>query len=128
MISRRSVVLAAFAPARDRMVWLPGGTFRMGSELNTLLHQFPTAGKGLKSMLLAETPAHQVTLPPFQMDRFVTTNEDFYRFTRARPEWRKSRVGGDYLRHWDGDRFPGGSGNLPVVFCFLAGRCVLCRL
>lgn len=108
--------MAAFAAARHGMARLPGGTFRMGSEMDVLLHQFPSAGKGLKSMLLAETPAHQVTIPPFQMDRFAVTNTDFYRFTRSRPGWRKSRVGGDYLRHWHEDQIPDGFATLPVVF------------
>jgi formylglycine-generating enzyme required for sulfatase activity len=88
----------------------------MGSEMDVLLGQFPTAGKGLKSMLLAETPAHEVTIAPFQMDRFAVTNAEFLRFTRSRLEWRRSRVGGDYLRHWQGDQFPGGFARLPVVF------------
>jgi formylglycine-generating enzyme required for sulfatase activity len=98
------------------MVALPGGTFRMGSEKDVLLRQFPAAGEGLKSMLLAEIPAHQVTIRPFLMDRCEVTNADFQRFVRSRPEWNKGRVGGEYLRHWQGDRFRGGLANLPVAF------------
>jgi formylglycine-generating enzyme len=116
MISRRTLVLAAFATEHHRMAQLPGGTFLMGSGTDALLRQFSIAGNGLKSMLLTETPAHQVTIPPFQIDRFAVTNADFYRFTRSRPEWRKSRVGTDYLRHWSQDQFPYGFGRLPVVF------------
>ena len=103
MISRRSLLFAALAPIEQRMVSLQGGTFRMGSEENALSREFPAAGKGLKSMLLAETPAHQVTIPPFLMDPNEVTNADFQRFVHARSEWGKDRVGGDYLRHWQGD-------------------------
>ena len=108
--------MAALAPADNRMARLSGGTFRMGSDLKTLLRQFPEAGEGLKSMLLAETPAHEVTLAPFQLDRFAVTNADFQRFTYARPDWRKERVGGNYLRHWEGNDFPQRLSALPVVF------------
>src|SRR3954453_10155671 len=116
MITRETMVLAALARGDDRTARLPGGAFRMGSDTKDLLRQFPAAGEGLKSMLLAETPAHPVTLPPFHMDRFVVTNAEFQRFTQSRPEWRKERVGGDYLRHWETDRFSEHFGALPVVF------------
>jgi formylglycine-generating enzyme required for sulfatase activity len=110
------LILGALSQARSNMVRLPGGPFRMGSERDALFRQFPSAGGGLKSMLLAETPAHQVTIPPFWMDRYEVTNGDFQRFVHARPEWRKERAGGDYLRHWRGDQFVEGQANLPVVF------------
>ena len=116
MISRRDVIFAALAPKDQGMVSLAGGSFRMGSEKDALLREFPTAGEGLKSMLLDETPAHQVTIRPFLMDRNEVTNSDFQRFVRVRPEWGKDRVGADYLRHWQGDQFPKGLANLPVVF------------
>ncbi len=107
---------AALAPAGNRMVRLPGGTFRMGSDVETLEHQFPAASKGMKEMLSTETPAHEVRIPSFQLDRFAVTNAEFQQFTRARPEWRKDRIGGDYLRHWNGNDFPANYANLPVVF------------
>lgn len=116
MVSRRSLLLAALAPDNNRMVRLPGGTFRTGSDLEKLQHQFPAASKGLKEMLLAETPAHQATIPSFQIDRFAVTNADFLRFTLAQPEWRKDRIGGDYLSHWNGSEFPENHARLPVVF------------
>lgn len=98
------------------MVRLSGGTFQMGSDEKLLLQQFPDAGAGLREMLLAETPAHEVTIPPFWIDRFEVTNARFRDFTRARPEWRRERVGGDYLRRWSGDRPPAAEADFPVVF------------
>jgi hypothetical protein len=74
MISRRNMLLAALLPAYRDMARLPGGTFQMGSDEGALSRQFPTAGAGLKSMLLAETPAHEVTIPGFSMDRHEVTN------------------------------------------------------
>lgn len=53
------------APFPD-MVWIPGGTFRMGSE-----EFYPE-----------ERPVHQVRVDGFWMDRFTVTNEEFARFVR----------------------------------------------
>lgn len=49
------------------MVWIPGGTFWMGSD---------DAG------MPDARPWHQVTVDPFWMDRTEVTNEDFERFVR----------------------------------------------
>lgn len=49
------------------MVWIPGGTFRMGSE-----HHYPE-----------EAPVHRVTVDGFWMDRYAVTNEEFGRFIEA---------------------------------------------
>ena len=55
--------LANESLVRD-MVWVPGGTFRMGSD-----HHYPE-----------EAPAHQVTVDGFWMDRTPVTNAAFKRF------------------------------------------------
>ena len=49
------------------MVWVPGGTFRMGSD-----RHYPE-----------ERPAHRVTVDGFWMDRYPVTNERFARFVDA---------------------------------------------
>jgi formylglycine-generating enzyme len=115
MIDRRSVLLAPLSLAHRDMVRLPGGTFRMGTDRDPLLAEFPDAGPGLKAMLLAATPAHEVTLSAFLLDRYEVTNAQFQRFVRARPEWRKEARGGDYLRPWREDHFPEGEAAHPVV-------------
>lgn len=108
--------MALFVPSHRGMIPLPGGTFRMGSDKGALFRQFPAAGEGLKSMLSAETPAHEVTVRPFLMDRYEATNADFQRFGRSSPAWSKDRIGGDYLRHWSGDQFSNDLASLPVAF------------
>ena len=55
------------APAPG-MVWIPGGTFTMGSSFE----HFPE-----------EHPPHPVTVDGFWMDAFTVTNEDYTRFVRA---------------------------------------------
>ena len=49
------------------MVWIPGGTFLMGSD-----HHYPE-----------EAPAHEVTVDGFWMDRYTVTNREFRRFVEA---------------------------------------------
>lgn len=49
------------------MVWVPGGTFAMGSAKH-----YPE-----------EAPVHQVRVDGFWMDRYPVTNVDFLRFVRA---------------------------------------------
>ena len=49
------------------MAWIPGGTFRMGSDAH-----YPE-----------EAPAHSVSVQGFWMDRFTVTNADFKRFVEA---------------------------------------------
>jgi formylglycine-generating enzyme required for sulfatase activity len=49
---------------RDDMVWIPGGTFRMGSD-----RHYPE-----------ERPAHRVTVDGFWIDRGPVTNDRFARF------------------------------------------------
>ena len=51
----------------NEMVWIPGGTFMMGSE----------TGKS------DEQPVHQVIVRGFWMDRTEVTNEQFEKFVRA---------------------------------------------
>lgn len=51
-------------PPSENMVWIPGGTFRMGSDAH-----YPE-----------EAPAHPVTVDGFWMDRYAVTNAQFSRF------------------------------------------------
>ena len=49
------------------MVWIPGGTFQMGSDKH-----YPE-----------ERPAHSVTVDGFWIDRYPVTNTRFQRFVAA---------------------------------------------
>jgi formylglycine-generating enzyme len=54
-------------PPHADMVWVPGGTFRMGSD-----HHYPE-----------EAPVHRVTVDGFWIDRAPVTNREFRRFIDA---------------------------------------------
>src|SRR3984957_7405105 len=49
------------------MVWIPGGTFRMGSN-----DHYPE-----------EAPVHRVTVDGFRIDRMPVTNRQFKQFVKA---------------------------------------------
>ncbi|HEX5075796.1 MAG TPA: SUMF1/EgtB/PvdO family nonheme iron enzyme, partial [Gemmatimonadaceae bacterium] len=51
-------------PVAGDMVWIPGGTFRMGSDRH----------------YVEEAPAHRVTVDGFWIDRFPVTNDEFQQF------------------------------------------------
>ena len=55
------------APQNSQMLWIPGGTFRMGSDRH----------------YLEEAPVHRVTVNGFWMDRTPVTNRQFRAFIRA---------------------------------------------
>src|ERR1700752_3370552 len=54
-------------PTRAGMIWLPGGTFRMGSD-----QHYPE-----------EAPVHRVTVDGFFIDRTPVTNRQFKEFVNA---------------------------------------------
>jgi formylglycine-generating enzyme required for sulfatase activity len=54
-------------PPFPNMVWIPGGTFLMGSDKH-----YPE-----------EAPAHEVTVDGFWMDQHTVTNEEFRKFVEA---------------------------------------------
>jgi formylglycine-generating enzyme required for sulfatase activity len=54
-------------PPFENMVWIPGGTFLMGSDKH-----YPE-----------EAPAHEVTVEGFWMDEHTVTNEEFRKFVEA---------------------------------------------
>src|SRR5262245_37852234 len=58
---------APATPPAENMVWVPDGTFLMGSD-----HHYPE-----------EAPAHRVSVDGFWMDRYTVTNRDFQRLVEA---------------------------------------------
>ena len=94
---------------RREMLWIPPGTFLMGS---------PTAEPGRDS----DEAQHSVELERgLWLDVGEVTNESYRRFIVAMPEWQKETIDaryhdGNYLKDWDGIDFPDGTGNDPVVY------------
>jgi serine/threonine-protein kinase len=74
------------------MVFVPGGTFMMGSD------------KGVDE---AERPAHQVTVKPFFIDTYEVTNEDYEKFVKAANYHSPAT--------WKNGSFPSGAARKPVT-------------
>ena len=98
-------------PGSDRvpegMVLIPAGTFRMGSN-------DPEA-------FIDEQPVRTVNVSAFSIDKSEVTNAQYRAFVLANPQWQKGRIragyhDGNYLKHWNGNNYPAGKANHPVVY------------
>ena len=95
------------APPPEGMVLIPAGEFQIGSndaESND-----------------DEQPVRTVYVDAFYMDKTEVTNAQFKAFLIENPRWQKERIEphfhlGAYLHNWDGNNYPDGKGNHPVVF------------
>ena len=120
MIARKRIILIFFSivlwyyftqyissagDAPKGMVLIPAGEFEMGSD------------KGAPN----ERPVHTVYLDTFYMDTHEVTNAQYKAFINANPEWQKENIpsgfhDGVYLRLWDGNTYPEGEADHPVVY------------
>ena len=92
-------------PSYTSMVLIPAGEFQMGSN------------NGEED----EKPVHTVYVDAFYIDKYEVTNAQYKKFIDANPQWRKYRIphayhNGYYLYDWDGDNYPAGKANHPVVY------------
>ena len=94
-------------PVPEGMVLIPAGEFQMGSST-------PEAANH-------EHPVHTVYVNAFFMDKYEVTNSEYQKFVLANPRWQKDRIdkrfhNGNYLNHWNGNDYPSGEWNHPVVY------------
>ena len=91
------------------MVFVPAGTTQLGTP-------------GSESGRDADEALHTVAIENgFWIDVAEVTNSAYRRFVLSRPEWQKANVpqsmhSGSYLKNWNGNEFPAGEGDSPVVF------------
>ena len=90
----------------EGMVLIPAGTFQMGSDGTDARDE--------------EQPVHTVHVDTFYMDKYEVTNAQFKAFVDANPRWRKDNIDakfhdGTYLYDWNGNDYPAGYANYPVV-------------
>ena len=89
----------------EGMALIPAGEFEMGSD----------TGKN------NERPVHTVYLDAFYMDTHEVTNAQYKAFIDENPEWEKKNIppvfhDGAYLRLWDGNAYPEGKADHPVIY------------
>jgi formylglycine-generating enzyme required for sulfatase activity len=118
------------------MVLVPGAVFYMGTDPAEIQPLQQLFGVNRADIFSAEVPKHKVTLSPFYLDKHEVTNAEFKRFIDANPQWRRDRIpaklhNGSYLKYWNGENYPPGKANHPVVnviwyaavaFCQGAGK------
>ena len=105
--SQFSTIVSALSsnnPYAD-MVLIPAGDFQMGSNTGD-----PD-----------EKPVHTVYVDAFYMDIHEVTNAQYKQFVDANPQWGQARIptdyhDGEYLKHWNGNNYPTGKGDHPVVY------------
>ena len=95
------------SPSDPNMMFIPAGEFEMGSND--------------KDAEDDEKPRHTVYLDAFYIDRYEVTNAQYKKFVDANPQWQRDRIpekyhDGDYLTHWNGNNYPPGKDNHPVVY------------
>ncbi len=99
-------VVACHEDAPEGTVLIPAGPFTMGTNEEDAEQKALKYGI-IKPWFEDERPAHQVSLRAFYIDQYEITNEKFQLFVRKsshRPP-----------PYWREDRFPEGTGQLPVV-------------
>ena len=94
-------------PPPKGMVLVPAGEFQMGSN-------DAQDRKDAK-------PVHTVYVDAFYMDETEVTNTQYKAFLLENPQWQKGRVNAEfvntnYLKHWNGNNYPSGRSNHPVVY------------
>ena len=107
------------------MVMCHGGTFRMGTPSSRLDQLQEIYHISYRDLFTPETPQHDVDLH-LRDHAYPVTNAQFFAFLMAQPEWQPDQIApqlhnGDYLKHWDGMRYPAQAANHPVVYiCWYA--------
>lgn len=87
------------------MVLIPAGEFQMGSN------------NGEDD----EKPVRTFYVDAFYIDQYEVTNAQYKAFIDANPQWQKDRIlsayhNGNYLKHWNGNNYPIGKGDHPVIY------------
>ena len=109
------------------MVVVQGSTFLRGLDSAHLQNDIDRFN-GSFALFSQEYPAIRMTVPPFYIDKNEVTNADFKKFIEANPRWSKSNIpdslhDGNYLKDWNGDKYPKAKANYPVVYvCWYAAR------
>jgi formylglycine-generating enzyme required for sulfatase activity len=103
------------------MIFIPTGTFRMGTEPEAIPRLQERFGCETADLFQAETPAHWVSVGSFYIDPYPVTNAQFKAFLDAVPAWRPDRIpdafhNGEYLKHWQNNDFPPDQADHPVMY------------
>jgi eukaryotic-like serine/threonine-protein kinase len=88
-------------PSIAGMVWLPGGTFRMGRTAWELIIECMRLGPACnREQLAREQPARDVTLSPFFIDQLEATNEEVARWLTSMKPSIEMRLNDEKQPQW----------------------------
>ena len=116
------VVSVTIAQSRlEGMALIPGATFDMGQDAADIPKRMQLFKVDRAELFQDETPKQRVTIGSFYLDRTEVTNAQFRQFVEKNPEWQKGKIAaefhnGKYLQQWNGNEFPAGQADHPVVF------------
>ncbi|MFZ5915742.1 MAG: SUMF1/EgtB/PvdO family nonheme iron enzyme [Chloroflexota bacterium] len=101
------------ATVEPQLVRVPAGEFSMGVKpeaISELIALYEEEGLGAdRQWLLAQTPQHTLTLPAFDMGRYLVTNAEYAAFVES------SAGAVSPPRHWKGGAVPPELARHPVV-------------
>lgn len=114
------------------MALIPGGTFEMGQNETDIPKLQKLFNVNRAELFAEETPKHKVTIGSFYLDKTEVTNADFGSFVGQNTAWQKAKIAaayhnGKYLQHWNGNDFPVGQGNYPVVYVSWYAATAFCQ-
>lgn len=107
-------------PNTSNMLVIPLAQFSIGLDTAHLLADAKRFNLPI-SYFSQEYPSFRVYVPAFYIDKKEVTNADYKKFIDANPEWSKEHMpdslqDGNYLKDWNGDKYPKSKGKYPVVY------------
>jgi formylglycine-generating enzyme required for sulfatase activity len=113
-------------------VLIRGATFEMGTDSSEIPYLQQRFNIRRADLFTVETPRHRVSIDSFYLDKYEVTNGQFKRFVDENPAWRRVRIparyhNGKYLQHWNGNFYPEGKANHPVINVSWYSAVAYCR-
>ncbi|MCA1618574.1 MAG: SUMF1/EgtB/PvdO family nonheme iron enzyme [Acidobacteria bacterium] len=97
------------AASRADLLWMPGGTFRMGrADVPPITDELKSRRAAYLLWTYSQWPAHEVTVGPFAIDRTEVTNGEYADFVRETGHAPPPGV-------WDGARPKPGEERMPIT-------------
>ena len=108
-------------PTLVDMALIPGAAFDMGQAASDIPKLMETFKVSHVQLFEEETPKHRVRIGSYYLDRTEVTNAAFKAFVEKNQAWSKNGIAaslhnGKYLQSWNGNEFPAGQAEHPVVF------------
>lgn len=113
-------IIQPYRPDTSNMVIVYQSIFKMGLDSNQRLADMKRFNEPA-SYFSQEYPARRVSVSAYYIDKTEITNAEYKKFVDANPEWSKDHIpdslqDGNYLKDWNGNKYPKSKGKYPVVY------------